>query len=265
MTQQSSTHHPLTRRLGMAGALVLVVLIGVLGRRWQATVRVAALRVVGAEHAAPGALRTLTRVDTGAVLYDVEPALVADRVRRHPWVEDASVMRLPTGTLRIDVEERTPAALAMTSDGTPAFYVDRQGFCMPLPDSASYDVPLLYGIADLYTPTQPVAHGPVRRVLAALAASKARDLVAELVAQPDSSIRLHTRPTDRRDAIPVRLGHDRFSQRLDYLLTFWAQAVRPRPDTHFSLIDLRFDSQIVTKEERSAVSLRRSATESNEP
>ncbi len=252
MTQQTSTYHRWTRRLGLAAALAVVVALGVLGWRWQATLDVAAVSVAGATHAPPDSLRALARVDTGAVLYDIEPALVEDRVRRHPWVQDASVMRLPTGTLRISVTERTPAALAMTADGAPAFYVDRYGFCMPLPDSADYDVPLLYGLADAYVPTQPVAHTAVRDLLEALAASEARDVVAELTVQPDSSLQLYTRPTPVHDAIRVEMGRDAFPRKMRRLQAFWKQAVQPRPSTQFSVIDLRFDSQIVTKETTSS-------------
>ena len=252
MTQSSSTYHRWTRRLGLAAALAVVVVLGVLGWRWQATLSVSAVSVVGTTHAPPDSLRALARVDTGTALYDIEPTLVEDRVRRHPWVQDASVMRLPTGTLRISVTERTPVALAMTTDGTPAFYVDRHGFCMPLPDSADYDVPLLYGVAEAYSPTQPVAHAAVRKLLDALTASDARDLVAELAVQPDSSLRLYTRPTTAHDAIRVEVGRDAFPRKLRRLQAFWTQAVQPRPSTQFSAIDLRFDSQIVTKEETSS-------------
>lgn len=252
MTQTSSTYHRWARWLGLAAALAVVVALGMLGWRWQATLDVAAVSVVGTTHAPPDSLRALARVDTGTVLYDIEPALVEDRVRRHPWVQDASVMRMPTGTLRISVTERTPAALAMTADGTPAFYVDRQGFCMPLPASADYDVPLLYGLADAYSPTQPVAHAAVRDVLAAMTASDARDLVAELTVQPDSTLRLYTRPTTVHDAIRVEMGRDDFSAKLRRLQAFWTQAVQPRPGTQFSVIDLRFDSQIVTQETTSS-------------
>ncbi len=246
----------------MAGVLGLVVLAGVLGWRWQATLRVSEVHVAGAGHAPPDSIRALARVDTGAVLYDLEPALIADRVRRHPWVEDAAVRRLPTGTLRIRVTERTPAALAMDDDGTPAFYVDRAGFCMPVPDSADYDVPLLYGLADAYSPTRPIAHAAAREMLAALEASEARDLVSELVVAPDSTVRLYTRPTGAHGAIAVRLGRGDFTRKLGRLQAFWEQAVVPRPNTRFALIDLRFDSQIVTKEEPSAVSAQRSAMNS---
>lgn len=236
----------------MAGGLALVVGLGLLGGRWQATLSVSSIDVVGTTHAPPDSIRALARVDTAAALYDIEPALIADRVRRHPWVQEAAVMRLPTGTLRISVTERTPAALAMADDGTPAFYVDHQGFCMPLPDSAGYDVPLLYGIAEAYSPTQPVAIEAVRTMLAALAPSGTRDLIAEMAVQPDSTIRLYTRPTAAHDAIRVELGRGALPTKLRRLRAFWQQAVQPRPDTRFSVIDLRFDSQIVTKETSSA-------------
>lgn len=248
MTQASSTYQRWTRRLAMASALALVVALGVFGWRWQATLQLSSVDVVGTTHAPPDSLRALARVDTGTVLFDVEPVLVADRVRRHPWVEDASVMRLPTGTLRIHVTERTPAALVMTDDGAPAFYVDRRGFCMPLPERAGYDVPLLHGIADAYSPTRPIAHETVRHMLDALPESDAHRLIAEWVVHPDSTLWAYTRPTSAHDAIRVDMGRTDFPQKLRRLHAFWTQAVQPRPDTHFARIDLRFDSQIVTEE-----------------
>jgi len=90
-------------------------------------------------------------------------------------------------------------------------------------------------------------------VLGALPASDARDLVAELAVQPDSTLRLYTRPTSAHGAIRVEMGQDAIGQKLSRLQAFWTQAVQPRPDTRFMRIDLRFDNQIVTEEETSSV------------
>lgn len=235
----------------MVGAGVLIAILGVLGWQWQAGLKVEAVDVVGARHADPAALRKLARVDTGAVLYDVDPELIADRVQRHPWVESVSVWRLPTGTLRLGIQERTPAALALDADGAPAYYVDAQGYCMPLVDKSAYDVPLLRGLGEeAYHPVRPVPRETVRSVLKALARSEARNIVSEVAMRPDGEVVLYTRPTTTRGAIKVRLGMDAYSSKLKQLQAFWTQAILSRPDTKFMLVDLRFDSQIITREEK---------------
>lgn len=250
------------RRAGLIGAGMLVVVLGVLGWRWQASIQLDAVDVVGVRHAGADELRTLAAVPADTAIYDLDPAIISDRVERHPWVEGASTYRLPTGTLRISVTERTPVALALNAEGAPAYYLDRQGFCMPRVEGAAYDVPLLRGLGKgVYHPVQPIEHASVRAMLAALANSDIHDIASELEVRPDSSMELVTRPTTEHDAIRVRLGQSDFPTRLKRLHAFWNQAVLPQPQTKFSLIDLRFDSQIVTKEEPSAISHQRLATD----
>lgn len=246
---KQTTFQTLMRRAGLIGGLVLVAVLGVLGWRWQASVQLEAVDIVGARHAEADALRELAAVPADTAIYALDPAIVSDRVERHPWVEAATTYRLPTGTLRISVTERTPVALALDAEGAPAYYLDRQGFCMPRVEGAAYDVPLLRGLGeDTYHPVRPIQHTSVRAMLAALDGSEVQNIVSELEVWPDSSMAVMTRPTTAHSAIRVQLGTSDFPTRLKRLHAFWNQAVLPQPQTEFSLIDLRFDSQIVTRE-----------------
>ncbi len=241
------------RRAGLIGGVVLVAVLGVLGWQWQASVSLDAVTVVGAQHADADELRTLAAIRPDTALYAIDPALISDRVERHPWVETATTYRLPTGTLRISVAERTPVALALAADGTPAFYLDRQGYGMPLVSGLAADVPLLRGLAaDEYHPVRPIGHGSVRAMMDALASFEAQEIVSELVVRPDSAMELMTRPTTDHGAIRVMLGASDFPTRLHRLNAFWHQAVLPQPNTAFDRIDLRFDSQIVTREQKTS-------------
>ena len=253
MQQQPSTYHRWTRRLALAGTLALVAALGVLGWQWLADVSLERVYVVGAQRADTAEVKTLAGVLPDTALYAIEPALVADRVRRHPWVKAASVMRLPTGALRISISERTPAALAMDGDGRPAFYLDDRGYCMPLAEDAA-NVPLLYGLGeDEYRPVQPLAHRTVREALAALASTGIHDRVSELTVRADSSIQLYTQAAGPHAPIAVRLGHGPFPEQLRTLRAFWNQAIEAQPNTQFSQIDLRFDGQVITREAPRAV------------
>ncbi|GIV60092.1 MAG: cell division protein FtsQ [Rhodothermaceae bacterium] len=231
-------------------ALLATAATGLLGWRWLATLPCRQIVIEGAHHAERAALLDLARVDTGMVLFDLDPALVADRLVRHPWVAHAEVTRLPTGTLAIDVEERRPVALVVGADGAPSHYLDATGAQMPLVPGAAYDVPLVRGLRQPYHPVQPVQEEAVRAFLAALAAvpPEVEALVSEVEVR-GGELWAYTTPGPAREAVPVRLGRMGFSDKLTRLHAFWHQAVLPRPEKHFRLIDLRFDSQIVTEEQ----------------
>jgi len=223
-----------------------------LGWRWHRSVPVRRVAVEGATRAAPDSIRRLTRVDTGQALYQLQPRHVADRAERHPWVENAAASRSSDGTLRIRVTERTPAALVMQG-GEGAYYLDAAGYPLPLSEEndAAFDVPLVRGLAEDFQPLRPTGREALRALLGALAESDdARALVSEIRVGREGGIRLRTvRPGGRGPSATVRLGTGAFSQKLRRLVAFWRQAVREKPRTVFRKIDLRFDGQIVARQD----------------
>ena len=240
------------------GRLALMVLalaglgaLGGLGWHWAQTLTVRQIDVSGTRHAARETLLELARVDTGLVLYDLDPRLLEDRLQRHAWVQSADVTRLPTGTLSIRVVERTPVALAVDATGNPVRSLDRSGFAMPLDPGAVYDVPLLRGAR--IEPAKPAGPPGVRALLDALAVVVAgtNALLSEFVLRPDGEVWVYTAPAGPRGAIPVRLGRGGFGPKLARLKAFWHQAVLTRPERRFTMVDLRFDNQVVTREEDS--------------
>ena len=141
-------------------------------------------------------------------------------------------------------------ALVMDARGRAAHYVDRSGFAMPLASAAVYDLLLIRGLRERYHPVRRLQNKPVRAFLDAFARLDAETnaLVSELDVAPRGDLRLRTTPTDARGSFHVWLGRDDFDEKLNRLRAFWQQAVLPQPDKNFSVIDLRFDGQIVTRE-----------------
>lgn len=249
-TKQQQRRRRLVRRTLAVLGLAAVVALGVVGWRWQASVPVRAVTVSGVVHTDTTAVLDLVAVPDSAMLFSLDPAILADRVRRHPWVQDASVTRWMTGTLAVDVTERVPVALVFDGAGRPAYFFDAAGFMMPLVAGAVYDVPLLQGRFPAYQPTQPIEDAAVLDLLAVLAAvPDATDaLVSSVERAADGSFTLVTSPTPGGTAIPVALGRRDFGEKLGRLQAFWDQAILTRPDTPVRRIDLRFDGQIVTSE-----------------
>jgi len=247
------------RALRLAGMVLLVAgvgALGVLGWQWRASATVDRVAVTGTQHAPPDTVRRLAQVDSGAVMTEVDPTLIADRVTRHSWIKEATATpHWMYGTLAIAVTERTPAALAVDPQGRPAYYLDRAGYAMPLPDSTGYDVPLVRGLDAERPRTRPdSAQSPpsLRGVLTALSDAKTTDLVAEIEVQPDGTVRLVTRPISAHGAIPVRLGTGDLPRKLQALRAFTRQVLSQSssgPNAPIGEIDLRFDGQIVTRKQ----------------
>lgn len=244
------------RSLRTVGRIVVALIAAVLlagAWVWHRTLPLTRVAVVGAHHARAAEVKQLVNVTPDSVaLYSLSPLLLADRARRHPWVQEAHVRRLPTGTLRIRLEERKPAVLVMRS-GKPSHYLDAAGFAMPLDNGADSmaafaDVPLLYG-APAYHPTQRIGDRALRDLIAALAhADPITDaLISEVTWRPKHTV-LTTSPTGTRGAVEVRLGPHDPSEQLRRLRAFWEQALLTRPETRFEHIDLRFAGQVITRE-----------------
>lgn len=242
------------RKVFLVVVLLTVIAVAaggtVLGWRWKSSVTVSRIEVVGAHHADSAAVLHLTRVDTGMALFDIDPVLVADRVQRHPWVLQADVDRVPTGLLRIRVKERTPVALALSERGTPSIYLDSTGIKMPVTEGAAYDVPLIRGLRDIEEEVPAVQNPSVRALLRSLGRlePETNAIISDFEVERSGDVWMFTAPVDARGSIRVRLGKDGYTEKLKRLHAFWHQAVLPQPQKAFSLIDLRFDGQIVTQE-----------------
>ena len=230
----------------------LVVLLLALGAAWawQRTLPLERISVVGAVHAPVAEVAALMQAEPDSVaLFSLSPALLADRAQRHPWVRTASVRRLPTGTLRIGVEEREPVVLVLDGAGRPSHFLDAEGFAMPATGAtpALYDLPVLHN-APAYHAVQPVESAGLRSLLAALAT--ADPATHALVSEIDwgRQVTVWTTPAGGHGSIQVRLGHADQARQLRQLRAFWDQSVLPRPNTPFQLVDVRFDGQVVTRE-----------------
>lgn len=238
------------RHMAVAAISIAVMGLSYVGWSWMDDLVVHGVEVEGARHADEEAILAMARVDSGGRLLDVDPTVIADRTLRHPWVSGAHVRRRPPGTVRIEVVERTPVALALGPDGTPTGFLDAHGYVLPIVDGAVYDVPLLRGVTLPEHPSMPIDATSVRNLLASFEALDPRvdALLSTFEVSPEGEIMLHTAPAGTQGSVEVRLGTTDFEDKFKRLNAFWTKAVLTRPERMFDTIDLRFDSQIVTRE-----------------
>ncbi len=224
--------------------------VGYSGWNWLSKVTLAEIQIQGLVNAGEQEVRDLIRVDTGAVLFDLDPQILEDRIRRHPWIMEAHVSRLPTGLLDIRVLERYPVAQALESNGKIGFYYDRNGFRMPITDVMWYAVPIISGELEGYNPMIPVSDQVVKDMLFELPnLSPASDAVLSEMRRIDTGFEIRTTPIGKHASIPVLMGESEFADKFKILDAFWEQEVLRHQDIEYTTIDLRFASQVVTKQE----------------
>lgn len=237
-----------TRILGILALVGGVLAFGVQGWQWQSTVTVQEISVVNARHAPVDTVRHLARVDSGVAMQTIDEALVADRVARHPWIQGAEITKQRVQrTLQISVRERTPTALVLSSAGDPAYYLDREGYAMPRPDSVHYGVPLVRGLDMEYHPMRRMGTDKLQGLLGTLSDSGVEQLLAEILLTENGTVQLITRPIGRHGSLRVQLGSRELETRLRRLQAFAEQVLVTEPESSIAEIDLRFDNQIITR------------------
>jgi len=236
-------------KVGATLLLLGIVGGGYTGWRWMERVTLQEISMHGLVNVSEDEVHDLIRVDTGRVMIDINTVLLEDRIRRHPWIESASVSRVPSGRLDIQLEERTPVALLFNSAGVSSTYMDSRGHRMPATERASYDVPLITGDVGIYHPMRRIEDASTLELLRALAGlgPRTEGLISELV-RIDSGWELRLAASGSHDSIPVWLGREGFADKFRYVQAFWDAEILRHQNKVFELVDLRFNSQIVVRE-----------------
>ena len=174
-----------------------------------------------------------------------KPDVVADRVRRHPWVRSVQVACRWDGNMLIRIVERSPVLRAMPDGDHWGYYLDAHGFRMPV--TYAIDVPLVRGQdVEPYHPLRSISSTLVRELAQSLSQTDMRtDALLSTFVLDGDQVRLQTTAAGPFESIEVRLGRERIGERMEVLTAFWFQAMLQQPDVGY--IDLRFQGQVVTR------------------
>jgi cell division protein FtsQ len=171
-----------------------------------------------------GEVLTYANVADGSPFFAIQPAVVAERVARHPFVESVEVHRVLPDAISISVTPRIPRAVLRTDVGL--FLVDDDGgFIKRVRPSDSLDLPLIalqnapteFSVKTAPTPS-PEQHF-LPRVVDALAVVRAAEeagllgRLSEVVELPAVGFEVVL-----LDGSRARLGHDLFVPKLRRLL-----------------------------------------------
>ncbi len=117
------------RTLQLRAAAVVVALLAVwalwAGLSGSQLFEIRQIDVVGATQLSAEQIVTRAGVEQGATLLRVDTDHIEENLMADPWIAAVDVSRRPPSTLRIDVEERTPAAVVDT--GSTFWFVEAGG------------------------------------------------------------------------------------------------------------------------------------------
>ena len=228
-----------------AGAACGVLLAS--GAGWLAgDARIDSISVHGASRLAAAEVAVATGVSRSVALSAVEPASVQKRLEDHAWIAEARALRLPTGTLLVDVKETVP--VAVVAAGTPArtFVVDASGTPFAVAEG-HHERALLHvitaGAVEPLEPNEDIAR----------AVQLARDLPRFGLAQP---VLVSIAAEGDRRGFTLRLaglrarivlGREDFDSKLRELVRLLAADVPETGDA--TELDLRFADQAVLRNE----------------
>ena len=239
------------RRRGFAARALLalqvlaVALLAVVGAwmAWQRVfasdrLRVGRLEVKGSHFLSEGEVRELVGAAVGERILSLDIEALKARLRASPWVADATVTRTLPDTLRVEIRERVPLALAELDR---LYLMDEDGGLIDIygPRTGAFDLPIVRGLVGVEEESR---RDRARRAGALLAdlAELARE-ISEVYVEPSGDLRVVLRGPGE----VLLFGDPPYRQRLVTFLSLRQDLAEKAPGAeHF---DLRFRGRIFAK------------------
>jgi cell division septal protein FtsQ len=209
--------------------------------------RVVKVDVRGGHFLSEGEVRELLGPAVGENILSLDIDALKARLRASPWVADATVSRTLPDTVRVEIHERVPLALA---EMDRLYLMDGDGALIDIygPRTAGFDLPIVRGLARI--------DAEARRDHAARAGALLRDLgdlageISEVEVEPTGDLRVVLRGAGE----VVRMGPPPYRSRFVTFLSL-RQELRERcPRAEY--FDLRFRDRIYAKEPPEAAAAR---------
>jgi hypothetical protein len=195
--------------------------------------------VRGSRFLSEGEVRELLGPAVGENILGLDIDSLKGRLRASPWVADATVVRTLPDTLRVDIRERQPLALAELER---LYLMDGGGTLIDLygPRTSGFDLPIVRGLV--------AASAEERRSRAERAGELLRDLgelgaeVSEVEVERSGDLKVVLRGRGEL----LRMGPPPYRERLLTFLGLREDLARRCPDAEW--FDLRFRDRIVVKD-----------------
>jgi cell division protein FtsQ len=160
--------------------------------------------------------------------------LLEKSLNSNPMIKSAEVYVAVNGTVKADIEQKIPIARVST---TESYYVDDEGFYMPLSSNFTARVPLVTGF---------VKKNDLKNVYSVANKIKNDDFlmknVIEIRQDSDKIIYLKL----RQCKFEVKLGDVNFlDKKINNLKAFYQKNLQDKTLNNYSKVNLQFDNQVV--------------------
>ena len=192
----------------------------------------------------------------GSAVGDIDIVAMEQELRNVPCVADANVYHSIDGVLHVKVTEREPIVRVINTDGS-GFYIDRQGWTMPLSDHYTARVPVVTGM--LFEPFATSAPTDLLHTSDSLRQAMRSDeilhVMRTLTADPFWNALIDQAVVDMNgdfELIPriggqrIRIGNgNALDERLAKVRAFYDQGIPQTDWRRYGIIDARFAGQVV--------------------
>jgi cell division protein FtsQ len=247
-------------RRGITGRAILILQVGgallvVLAALWTGYAKVMAsegfkvgrVEVRGSHFLSEGEVRELLGPAVGENILSLNIEALKTRLRASPWVADAVVGRTLPDTLKVEIKERVPLALA---EMDRLYLMDGDGGLIDIfgPRTAAFDLPIVRGLIGV--------EGEARRERAQRAGALLRDLgdlsgeVSEVFVEASGDLKVVLRGAGE----VILLGAPPYRKRLLTFLGLRRDLAERAPQTAY--FDLRFRGRIYARPAETASELR---------
>jgi cell division septal protein FtsQ len=250
--------HPARRRAWMPSpkrlvvATVICVLAGYGLYRTSALVaaadalKVSRITVDGTEQMSPGEALALLHGLRGQDMLTIDLEAWRERLLASPWVADATMRRVFPATVAVRISEREPLGIGRI--GGTLFLIDRRGAIIDEygPQYSAFDLPIIDGLSAAAAGGGTLVD-EARALLAGrlLAALQPHPELARRVSQIDVSDPRDAVVILKDDTAAIRVGHERFVERVTSYLQLAARLRETVPRIDY--VDLRFDERVYVK------------------
>jgi cell division protein FtsQ len=239
------------RRRGLAGRLVLGLQVGAVGilalagawTAWQKVfaserLRVGRLEVTGSHFLSEGEVRELIGPAVGENILALDIEALKARLRASPWVADATVTRALPDTLRVEIHERVPLALAELDR---LYLMDEDGGLIDIygPRTGAFDLPIVRGLSGVDEASRRERARRAGALIADLAELASE--VSEVYVEPSGDLRVVLRGPGE----VLLFGDPPYRERLLTFLSLRRELAEKAPGAE--QFDLRFKGRIFAK------------------
>jgi cell division protein FtsQ len=156
-------------------------------------------------------------------------------VRSHPMVENAAVFLTIDGSLKTKIKQRTPIARVISENNS--YYIDKQAKMMPLSPNHAARVPIISGR---------ISETDIKKIFELVTAVSNNEFLNKQIVgirkKENGEFILDTRLSDQQVLVGKAEG---LKQKFKNLTAFYRKAQKDNTITDYSMINIKFDNQVV--------------------